>query len=193
MSLDNLHIQRLKKGDTVSFEFLYKNWSGKLYNFVMRISNGDKYLAEEMVQSAFIKVWENRQTLDNEKSFGAYLCTIAKNDLSNIYRHRMLEYLYHENTMLDQKEGENNTEKDVDYHLLDEYITSLIERLPPARREIYLLSRQKHLSNREIALLLNISENTVESQLTKASSFLREEIKIHYNLSVALLILALYS
>ena len=159
----------------------------------MRISNGDNYLAEEMVQSAFIKVWENRQTLDNEKSFGAYLCTIAKNELANIYRHRMLEYLYHESTMQEKTECENETEKDVEYHLLDEYIVSLIELLPPARREIYQLSRQQQLSNREIAVLLKISENTVESQLTKASSFLREEVKIHYNLSVALLILTLYN
>lgn len=191
MSQDNLHIQRLKKGEIASFEFLYKTWSGKLYNFVMRISNGDSYLAEEMVQTAFIKVWENRQTLDDEKSFGAYLCTIAKNDLTNTYRHRMLEYLYHEYIKHDSKDGENNTEKDVEYHLLDEYISSLIERLPPARKKIYLLSRQQRLSNREIASLLNISENTVESQLTKASSFLREEVRIHYSLSVALLILAL--
>lgn len=188
MNQENIHIQRLKKGDAASFEFLYKAWSGKLYNFVMRISNGDGYLAEEIVQSTFIKVWENRQTLDNEKSLGAYLCTIAKNDLVNIYRHRMLEYMYHENIKQDHKEGENDTEKDVEYRLLDEYISSLIERLPSARREIYQLSRQKRLSSKEIALLLNISENTVESQLTKASFFLREEVRLHYNLSVALLI-----
>ena len=66
-------------------------YTSKLYNFVMRISKGDSYLAEEIVQAVFIKVWEGKESLDPGKSFGAYLCTIAKNQLVNIYQHRMLE------------------------------------------------------------------------------------------------------
>lgn len=187
MDKESQHIYRLAKGDSLSFEYLYNCWSGKLYNFVMRISKGDSYLAEEIVQSVFIKIWEGQQTLDPGKSFGAYLCTIAKNQLVNIYQHRMLEQLYQEKIKTTE-ETENTTEKEVDYHLLEEYIDFLIEQLPPARREIFVLSRRNMLTNKEIAAKLNLSENTVESQLTKAISFMRSRINQHYGLSVSLLL-----
>ena len=90
----NKHIENLRKGNRSSFEYLYTVWSGKLYNFVMKISHGDSYLAEEMVQTVFLKVWKNREQLDPKLSFGAYLCTIAKNLLTNHYQHKMMEILY---------------------------------------------------------------------------------------------------
>ncbi|WP_459190060.1 RNA polymerase sigma-70 factor [Parabacteroides sp. APC149_11_2_Y6] len=187
MDKESHHICNLRRGDIVSFEYLYNCWSGKLYNFVMRISRNDIYLAEEIVQSVFIKVWENREQIETDKSFGAYLCTIAKNQLVNIYQHRMLESLY-QTKIKTSEPVENTTEKEVDYHLLEEYIDSLIEQLPPARREIFILSRRKLLTNKEIAAKLNLSENTVESQLTKATAFLRSKIDRHYGLSIPLLL-----
>lgn len=191
MDKESQHINQLKKGDILSFEYLYNCWSGKLYNFVMRISRGDGYLAEEIVQYVFIKVWENHESLDPDKSFGAYLCTIAKNQLVNIYQHRMQEYLYQEKTT-SSEQSENTTEKEVDYHLLEEYINSLIEQLPPARKEIFILSRRSLLTNKEIAEKLHVSENTVESQITKAISFLRSKINQHYSLSIPLLLYWLF-
>lgn len=187
MDKESHHICNLRRGDIVSFEYLYNCWSGKLYNFVMRISRNDIYLAEEIVQSVFIKVWENREQIEADKSFGAYICTIAKNQLVNVYQHRMLESLY-QTKIKTSEPVENTTEKEVDYHLLEEYIDSLIEQLPPARREIFILSRRKLLTNKEIAAKLNLSENTVESQLTKATAFLRSKIDRHYGLSIPLLL-----
>lgn len=187
------YVSLLREGDVTSFEHLYTAWSGKLYNFVMRISGGDGYLAEELVQSVFIKVWENREALDPEKSFGAYLCTIAKNRLANIYEHRMSEYMYLEKMKQQAPVSDTETEKEVEYHLLEEYINSLIAQLPPARRKIFVLSKQQQFSNREIARKLNLSEHTVESQLAKASAYIREKLVLHYKLSVSMLICLLNS
>ena len=68
MDKESHHICNLRRGDIASFEYLYNVWSGKLYNFVMRISRGDTYLTEEIVQSVFIKVWEGRELIDTDKS-----------------------------------------------------------------------------------------------------------------------------
>lgn len=179
MDKDYQHICGLKHGDEKCFERLYAKWSGKLYNFVMRVSKGDDALAKELVQSVFVQVWETRASLDPAKSFGAYLCTIAKNMLVNIYQHRMVEYAYQQK-MQETEAADNGTEDDVNFHLLEEYVNTLIERLPPARREIFILSRYKLLTNKEIADRLGLSVNTVESQLTKAFSFLRKELGKHY-------------
>ena len=66
----------------------------------------------------------------------------------------------------------------------EEFVDSLIQQMPEGRQRIYKLSRQSHLSNREIADQLQISENTVESQLTKAISFLRKRLKDQYDLGL---------
>jgi RNA polymerase sigma-70 factor (ECF subfamily) len=172
---EQIHISRLRTGNTLSFEHLYNLYGGKLYHFVMRISRGDRYLAEEISQSVFAKVWENREQLDPEKSFAAYICTIAKNQLSNLYQHRIQELLYREK-MKDVFPAEDTTDRDTDFRLLEEFIDSHILQMPPARREIFILSRRRFLPNKEIARRLNISEHTVESQITKALSFLRKAL-----------------
>lgn len=185
MENESAHIARLRQGNHASFEYLYNGWSGKLYNFIMRISQQESALAEELVQEVFVKVWENRAALDSGRPFGAYICTIAKNRLANIYQHRMREYLYQEKIKY-AGETENTTEKEIDYHFLEEYIDTLIGQLPPARREIFLLSRRTLLTNKEIAERLHLSENTVESQITKALAFLRSKMNNRYDLSLAL-------
>lgn len=179
-------IKKLRKGDTTAFHVLYNTWSGKLYNFVMSISNNDTYLAEEIVQSIFLSVWEKREEIDSNKSFGAFLCTIAKNRLTNHYKHQLIEKQYQKQYEEKLQKGEPTTEQDVNYHLLVELVDHIIEQLPPARKQIYELSKQKHLSNKAIAELLNLSENTVESQLSKANTFVRNKLLIHYDVGIAL-------
>ena len=80
-------------------------------------------------------------------------------------------------------------EKEIEYKMLEEQINRLIEQLPPARRNIYMLSRVKNLPNKEIAALLDISENTVESQLNKANQFMRKNLLPYCNILVLGLIL----
>ena len=59
----------------------------------MRISSGNRYMAEEEVQSTFIRIWEVRGTVDPESSFISFLCTIAKNLLLNMYQRQMVEFI----------------------------------------------------------------------------------------------------
>jgi len=193
MKSEQVYLNLLIEGNQDSFKYLYNQWSGKVYNFVLRLSGGDTYLAEEIVQTVFIKVWENRETIDTSKTFSAYLFTIAKNLLTNIYQRRMQEILYQNRQLPENMYTDNTTEKEVEFRLLDEYINQLIEELPPARKEIYVLSSKQHLSNKEIAEKLQLSEHTVESQLTKAVRYLRTKIKEHYNLTLLLLLSLLNS
>ena len=90
-------LTELKNGSFHAFERLYNMYSGKLYNFIMRISSGNQYMAEEVVQSAFIRVWEVRERVEPESSFISFLCTIAKNLLMNMYQRQTVEYVYNEN------------------------------------------------------------------------------------------------
>ena len=74
----------LKKGSSDDFEKLFNMYGAKLYHFVLKLSSGNKYLAEEMVQRTFIKIWETHTSVNPDKSFISYLCTIAKNMLVGV-------------------------------------------------------------------------------------------------------------
>ena len=173
-------ILKLREGSPEAFEVLFHQYSGKLYNFMLRLSSGDTYLAEEMVQRTFIKIWETQSSLNPDKSFISYLCTIAKNMLMNEYEHQTVEYLYKDYILKCYTDIENRIEGEIDKNLLEEYIDSLIAKLPPARKQVFVLSRKKMLSNKEIAEQLQISESTVQTQLLKAVAFMKEHLAKYY-------------
>ena len=89
-------LQSLKEGSFSAFEKLYNLYSGKLYNFIMRLSSGNQYMAEEVVQQTFIRLWEVREKVDPTENFVSYLCTIARNLSMNMYQHQTVEYIYTE-------------------------------------------------------------------------------------------------
>ena len=153
-------LTELKNGSFQAFERLYNMYSGKLYNFIMRISSGNQYMAEEVVQSAFIRVWEVRERVEPESSFISFLCTIAKNLLMNMYQRQTVEYVYNE---------------------------YLAEELPAQRKKIFILSKRQNYTNKEIAEMMGISESTVATQLSLAVKFMREQLMKHYDKIVALL------
>jgi RNA polymerase sigma-70 factor (family 1) len=180
-------LELLKKGSSPSFESIYHRYSGKLYNFLMKVSKGDTYIAEELVQRTFIKVWETREYINPDKSFISYLCTIAKNMLLNEYEHQTVQFIYSEYVKINTAEVDSSTEKEVDKHLLEEYIDKLAENLPPKRREIFILSRKEGLSNKKIAERLHITESTIETQLSKALTFMKSQMQKHYELILIIL------
>ena len=180
-------LELLRIASKQSFEALYHRYSGKLYNFVMKISKGDTYIAEELVQRTFIKVWETREYIDSDKSFISYLCTIAKNMLLNEYEHQTVQFIYQEYVKVNTADVDSSTEKEVDKNLLEEYIDKLADKLPPKRREIFILSRKEGLSNKKIAERLHITESTIETQLSKALAFMKSQMQKHYELILIIL------
>ncbi len=180
-------LELLKKGSSTSFESIYHRYSGKLYNFVMKVSKGNTYIAEELVQRTFIKVWETREYVNPDKSFISYLCTIAKNMLLNEYEHQTVQFIYQEYIKVNMADVDSSTENEVDKNLLEEYIDKLADNLPPKRREIFILSRKEGLSNKKIAERLHITESTIETQLSKALAFMKSQMQKHYELILIIL------
>ncbi|MDR2389705.1 MAG: RNA polymerase sigma-70 factor [Tannerellaceae bacterium] len=166
----------LRNGSSEAFEILFHTYGGKLYHFIRRISGGNTYLAEEITQTTFIRLWEMRSRLDPDKSLIAYLLTIARNKLINEYERQTVEYIYREYLLKYTSLADNTTEKETDGNLLEEYIEKLIEKMPPARKQVFILSRKEMLSNKEIAIRLHISESTVQTQLSKAVCFMRKHL-----------------
>lgn len=185
---ENFLLIKLKEGSFQAFEKLYTMYSGKLYNFIMRLSSGDQYMAEEVVQSTFIRIWEVRVKVDPDASFISFLCTIAKNLLMNMYQRQTVEYVYNEYLMKSGVDRDSQTEDDIDLRFLNDYIDSLAEELPAQRKKIFILSKRQNYTNKEIAEMMGISESTVATQLSLAVKFMREQLMKHYDKVIALLL-----
>lgn len=174
-------LEALREGSEKAFARIYDRYAGKLYHFVMGLSGGDGYMAEEMVQTTFIRLWETRERIDPRKTILSYLATIAKNSLYNSYRRQTLEYLYRESQLRSEPLQESITEEQIEVRWLSRELDALIDRLPPARKRIFLMSRKEQLSPREIAQQLGVALSTVETQLTLAVRTLRLELERHRN------------
>jgi RNA polymerase sigma-70 factor (family 1) len=172
-------IKDLKRGSGEAFEIIYNRYVGKLYNFMLGITRGDEYMSEEMVQTAFIRLWETRERIDTGKSLISYLATIAKNTLYNKYKRHTVELIYREMVLREETEIDHTTEQQVEGEWLKRSLDDLIDQMPPGRKNIYKLSRQQEMSTKEIAEKLGISVSTVETQLSLATKYMKNELLKH--------------
>ncbi|MGL5228496.1 MAG: RNA polymerase sigma factor [Bacteroidales bacterium] len=175
---DSELITLLKNSDQVAFEMLYRKYKGVIYNFIMKISDGDFYLAEEIVQNIFVKIWDTRMLLTIEGSFSSFLFVMSKNMYVSYLRKQVHESIFHDYYKTQTLDSEYTVEREVNYKLLEEEIERLVGQLPQARQKVYRLSKERHLSNKEIAKSLNISVNTVENHLSKAISYLKSKLSL---------------
>lgn len=170
MKVDGHLLIDLKNGDEKAFETLFWKYNEHVYHFIYSLLY-EKSMAEDLTQNVFLKIWEKHETIDVEQNFDAYLFTIARNLVYKETENRLLSEKLTESLQRQLSDADSLTEERIDAESLREYINSLIEELPPSRREIFRLSRHEHLSYREIAERLSISEKTVETQVNRALRF----------------------
>ena len=171
------------------FESIYSAYSGRIYNFVLRISHGNEYLAEEITQNTFLKVWEKRNELKNESAMLSYMYTAARNMFLNHCEHETIEYVYYNYIMRNTSDLDSSTEKLLNKNFLNDFIMKVIEEMPPMRRRVFTMSRMHNKSNKEIAEELQISSNTVERHMTMALQYVRERVMKYYNVLAPICIL----
>lgn len=164
----------LKQGDKAVFTTLYRKYWNQVYNF-SKLYLSNRSAVEEVVQEVFIKVWETREFISEDNNFKGLLFIITRNLIFNKHRRSLNEDFY-KMTVLSAIEDSYNMEEEIEAKDLKEYIDLLVKELPPRRREIFNLSREKNLTYKEIAALLDISEKTVENQIGEALKYLRKNI-----------------
>ena len=159
-----------------------------MFNFIQSLLYV-KSLAEDLTQTVFLKIWEKRTCIDPELGFDSYLFAIARNLVYKETENRLQSEQV--NIALKDRsiETESLMEENIDADSLKEYIDTLVEQLPPSRKDIFHLSRRHHLSNKEIAARLSISEKTVETQLYRALRFIKQKLSDDTNLAILMLLM----
>lgn len=180
-------ITAFKKGDPKAFEKLFDRHHKKLYLFLYRLLNS-KEDAEEIVQDTFIKIWEKRAEFIEGYPFESFLFKIAKNAFLNLNRKRVNRKIVESHLEFLTEITSGSTDEYVIFNETKAIVNTIIDNLPPKRKEIFLLRRIEGLSRQEIADKLDISIITVDSQLLKANKYLKEELK-KYSLLILILFL----
>jgi RNA polymerase sigma-70 factor (family 1) len=178
-------VGRLQKGDVEAFDLIYDRYSGKLYAF------GLKYLrstveAEELVQTVFLKLWENYKNLKKDSSFKSYLFTIAYNDICKLFRKRNYLQKFIDHTLYENSQSSSEVEDGIDYQSVLEQVQQIVDKLPGRQKDIFLKSRQEGKSTKEIAEEVGLSPGTVDNYISAALKFIHTRLQ-NENLPVVLL------
>lgn len=171
--IDKHTLSLLQRGDEKAFETIFWKYNPRVFNFISSLLY-DKTLAEDLTQNVFLKIWERHNDIQPEEGFEAYLFTIARNLVYKETEKRLISERFLDS--IKQTDADRHVELDIDTESLKEYIDELVEQLPPSRKKIYEMSRKQHLSNKEIAIQLSISEKTVETQIYRALHYLRSKL-----------------
>lgn len=168
-------VQKLQKGDTDAFDLVYKKYAGKLYGFSLKYLKSTS-ATEELVQSVFLKIWENHKSLKKESSFKSYLFTIAYNEICNIFKQRTHLQKYISEQMIANPQSSSETDDLINYNSTKEQIDLIIAKLPDKQKIIFLKSRQEGKSNKEIAEELELSSGTVDNYISESLKFIRKNL-----------------
>jgi RNA polymerase sigma-70 factor, ECF subfamily len=173
--------------DEAGFETLFRVHFAGLCFFAQRYVK-DFEAAREIVQDAFLVLWEKRDSIDMDRSVKSYLSTIIHNKCTNFLRdnHKFDSYILNIENLLDVAEYEG-TDTMVD-HELEKCIEKAITELPEKCRNIFIMNRYENLRYNEIALKLDISVKTVETQMSKALKHMRLRLAEYLTALVAMII-----
>jgi RNA polymerase sigma-70 factor, ECF subfamily len=172
---DKEYVIRLKNEDYTAFDALFKKYSESVYAFSVSITK-ESYIAEDITQLVFIKIWQKRELLDEFLSFKSFLFRITYNEIISWIRKANSEKRRISSFVGSSSFESDETASLVEFNSINSIAEQIIEQLPEKRKEIFKLSREQGLTNREIADKLGISVKTVENQMTAALKLLKEKL-----------------
>lgn len=187
---DKILVIKLKNNDKIAFEKIFNKYSERIYYFSYRYLK-NKEESEEITQEVFVRLWNRRYALKPELSFNSYLFMITKNAVIDLLRKRQKETSIDENYNNFNNDQETQPDDKLEYKELNKVVESSIEELPFKRKQIFLMSREKGFTYKQIAAKLNISIKTVESHMRLSLRQLKESIGDKYDLTFIIIIILL--
>jgi RNA polymerase sigma-70 factor (ECF subfamily) len=161
---------RIRTGDILALKVLHDRYYYQLFLYTRKLFHNNQG-NEEAVSDCFIKIWTKRHEIEIERSVKAYLFLMVRNNMIDILRKSRGIIQLEDLRSLDLPDEETNVELDQFSRLYE-----AMERLPKQRRKILELAVFESLKYTQIAAKLNISVNTVKTQMGRAYRFLKEEL-----------------
>jgi len=168
-------INGLIKGEVKAFDEIFEIYNQRIYQFAKTILK-NKEDAKDVVQEVFLRIWQNRNEINEYSTFKSYLFTIAYNIIVDHFRKSLKDKKYKDFLEANINEVDSSQERHIEFSDLNKLYEQAVEQLPPRRKLIYKMNRNEGLTYEEIAARLNISRNTVRNQMAKTLQFLRKKI-----------------
>lgn len=169
-------LKRIAEDDEASFRELFHRYNALLLPFATKLT-GAVQGREEVLQEVFLKIWQHRHKLPLVDHPKAWIIRVTSNEATNY-----MQQLARQNRLMSKAQSQSQSIQLTPDQLLAaketaRLIAKAIEKLTPACRQVYLLSREQYLSISEIAQMLSVSENTVKNQLVKSLKDIRRYIR----------------
>lgn len=181
-------VKRLQESDEEALTIIYKAYWEVMYLAAYNLVK-DRSVCEDIVQEVFISLWQRRAKLQIKVSLKSYLYTST---VYKVYDHFSKNKKMAKEELFDNFENKietSNPETKLMHEELIHLLDSIIDTLPDKCKEVYKLSRENMLSNKEIAEQLNISQRTVEGHISKALKILKESLGVAVSIEFILFFL----
>jgi len=166
---DDELIEAIKQNEG-AFDEIYERYWAILYRSAYNVLR-DQESCNDIIQEVFIWFWDHREHL-KVNSLKGYLISAVKYKVANYIRRGVVRDNYQAKVIKDQLD-QTFPDELLELKQLKETIDKFVFELPERCQEIFNLSRNEHLSNKEISNKLGISEKTVENQINRALKPLR--------------------
>lgn len=166
-------------GDEQAFRQLFTYWQPFLSDHIHRLTESPE-LTEEIVHDVFLKIWQSRETLEEVRSFKAYLLVMSRNHALNALQKKAREAVSLQQYEKDFSVLQQDDPKKYYYSLIDE----AIDQLSPRQKEVYLLIRHQRMTYQQAAASLGIGRESVKSHLENAVKHISRFVKSRITLLV---------
>ena len=178
---------QLSNDSEQAFEKIYKLYSARLYGNLIKLVKSESE-AQEILQDVFLKIWNNRHSIDTDKSFRSYLFKIAENKVYDFFR-KAARDKKKEHVLLEIASSEYMPVEDI---MLSDAKTVLLEKaiesLSPQRQQVFRLCKLEGKSYREASEILGISASTISDHIVKATKSIRDYFEKNEQALLALFI-----
>jgi RNA polymerase sigma-70 factor (ECF subfamily) len=175
MYTDRELIEQCLKNDPKAQEYLYKRFSKRMYGVCLRFAR-NTLEADDILQEGFIKVFTFLKDFRQEGSFEGWVKRTFINTAINYYNSKQKE---RNEISIDKAESFQFVTEDILDKIATAHLLELIQGLPEGYRMVFNLYVIEGYNHQEIAKMLNISENTSKSQLSRARASLQEKLTPH--------------
>ena len=172
--IDHDLLRKVQAGDMVAFSDLVDRYRDRLMNVIGRMAISREE-AEDIVQEAFVRVYQHRNSFDFKHCFSTWLYTIALNLARNELR-RKKRYKFVDIFDLQNKEVEVAVEAKIPSNV-GPAIEQAVASLPEKYKTAFMLRDVEEVSYEEIARILSVPLGTVNSRVKRARSILRDKLK----------------
>lgn len=166
---------KIKNGDQKAFKKFFDAHHEELFRY-LSARGVAKQAAEDLIQKAFVYIWENRSSIEEHKSLRAYLFRIAYTRMLNLFRDNEKFDQNKEIRDLDFSDSGNRPDQDIHQQELNRTIEQAISAMPEKRQHVFRLCFLQEFTYKEAAEFLDVSVKTIENHMGLALKDLRSSL-----------------